>query len=78
MKRIIFTNHANIRCKQQGINPESLKYELRDVPKFNGEVRWITAHAIVKLESKGKNIAIVKTVISKRKYKDSRKLNTEA
>jgi hypothetical protein len=74
--QVIFTKHANTRCKQQGIITEKLKKELRVVPNFNGEIRWVTTHAIVMLESKGKNIAFVKTVISKKKYKDVNKLNT--
>ncbi len=37
--QIIFSKHARLRCRRQGIIPEVLKKELSNVPTFHGEIR---------------------------------------
>ncbi|GFN32519.1 hypothetical protein PCURB6_27790 [Paenibacillus curdlanolyticus] len=74
MIKIIFSDHALKRCKQQNVNVDKLKRELSLLPHSDGRISWRMNNGdYVVLKFKERSLAFVVTVVSRKKYKSSRK-----
>lgn len=70
---IFMSEHARIRCKQQGIDENSVIRQLSNVPNFEGKMRWVVKEGAVIMKRLKRNKVVITTVIGNGKLDDKRK-----
>lgn len=68
---VIFSDHAKLRCKEQGISQGYVYREVKNMPPITGRVHWRTRHKhMLVVDRKNESTILVVTVVSNKKQRE--------
>jgi hypothetical protein len=65
--KIVFTDHAIKRCKQQKVSLHEIITSLKDVPSFTGRISWVVSGGHEVVMKRDNHTIVIITVISFKK-----------
>lgn len=70
--KIILTNHALLRCRQQSLDSRNIVESIRAIPKVTRDIRWRLPDGTQVVVEKRDNKIIIVTVIAKKRQKNKK------